>query len=418
MNIWIINHNAVPPSLGSQSRHYYFSKYLLPKGHNIKIFTSGTIHNSDVELVPPSRLFIEKHIDGVPYVFIRTHEYKGNGLDRIYNLLDFPLKMQAVCRNYSAPDIIYTSSPNILGAFAAVLLARRKKVPCVLEIRDLWPESIVEYLHWSPYNPVIQALYRVEKWMYKKSNALIFTFEGGKEYICDKHWDNVINLDKIYHLNNGVDLNEFNFNRDHYQLNDSDLNDPEYFNIIYTGAIRKANDVRKIIECAEELKNVKKIRFLIYGTGNELESLKSYCISSGLTNVVFKGYIENKYIPYVLSKSRLNLLNYQPTNMFRYGGSQNKLFEYLASGIPIISNVNQNYSLIERFQCGTSKEFHSGCEYAQAILDIYNLPKTSYDIMCKNARDAAMLYDYQKLGGQLEEILLKYKEKTDESNSS
>ena len=61
------------------------------------------------------------------------------------------------------PDVIYTSAPTIFAAASAVIAAKRLKVPCVVEVRDIWPESIVEYKGMSRKNPIIVALYALEK---------------------------------------------------------------------------------------------------------------------------------------------------------------------------------------------------------------------------------------------------------------
>ena len=183
MKVWIINHYAIPPSLGGLVRHYYFSKNLSERGHKVKIFTSSKIHNSDVNMIMDDALYTEKDMDGVEYTFVRNSDYKGNGLDRILNMLQFPMSIWKVCKKFEKPDVIYTSSPDIFTALSAVLLAKWLKIKKVVEVRDLWPESIVEYSGWSRNNPIIWILYRLEKWVYKNADELIFTMEGGKQYI-------------------------------------------------------------------------------------------------------------------------------------------------------------------------------------------------------------------------------------------
>ena len=149
MNVWIVNHYAIPPSMGGLVRHYYFSKYLQKKGHNVKIFTSSKIHNTDINMIKDKSLYKEEMEDGVEYTFVRSRDYKGNGLDRILNMIDTPFKIQKAMRCFykkEKPDVIYTSSPDLFVAFFALLFGKMHRIPVVVEIRDLWPESIVEYL--------------------------------------------------------------------------------------------------------------------------------------------------------------------------------------------------------------------------------------------------------------------------------
>ena len=76
MKIWIINHYAIPPSMGGLVRHYYFSKYLQEKGHEVKIFTSSKIHNTNINIIQDKKLFKEQEIDGIKYTFVKNSYYK------------------------------------------------------------------------------------------------------------------------------------------------------------------------------------------------------------------------------------------------------------------------------------------------------------------------------------------------------
>ena len=72
-----------------------------------------------------------------------------------------------------------------------------------MEVRDLWPLSIVEYKGISNTNPIIRFLYKLERKIYKEADAIIFTMEGGKDYIKDKKWKDAVSFNKIFHINNG-----------------------------------------------------------------------------------------------------------------------------------------------------------------------------------------------------------------------
>ena len=149
MRVWIINHYAIPPSMGGLVRHYYFSRYLRKMGHDVRIMTASEIHNTEINMIRDGSLYREEMMDGVPYTFLKTRDYSGNGLSRIYNMLEFPVRIQQIVKKLvkggERPDVIYTSAPTIFAAGSALIAARRLKVPCVVEIRDIWPESIVEY---------------------------------------------------------------------------------------------------------------------------------------------------------------------------------------------------------------------------------------------------------------------------------
>lgn len=407
MNIWIVNHYAIPPSMGGLVRHYYFSKYLQKKGHTVKIFTSSKIHNTDINMIKDRSLYREEMEDGVEYTFVRSRDYKGNGMDRVINMMDLPFKTWKAMKLFykkQKPDVIYTSSPDLFVAFFALRFGRKYKIPVVVEVRDLWPESIVEYNKISRKNPIIQILYQLEKWIYKKADQLIFTMEGGKEYIRDKGWDKAVDLKKVNHVNNGVDLEEFEENYKKYQINDSDLMNDSTFKVVYVGSIRQVNNLGTLVDAAKYLKDDKSIQILIYGDGTEKKKLEEECKINGL-NVKFKGRVEKKYIPFILSHSDLNVINVRAAALNKYGCSWNKLFEYMASGKPILCNLQVNYDLIQKNHLGVSKCFVNGKEYAEEILRFKNLLPEKYDFYCENLYRTAKEYNYVALTEKLENIL-------------
>ena len=410
MNIWIVNHYAIPPSMGGLVRHYYFSKYLQKKGHTVKIFTSSKIHNTDINMIKDRSLYREEMEDGVEYTFVRSRDYKGNGLDRIVNLADLPFKMWKTMKLFykkNRPDVIYTSSPDLFVAFFAVLFGKKHKIPVVVEVRDLWPESIVVYNHMSRHNPVIVALYALEKWLYKNAARLIFTMPGGKDYICDKHWDNKIDLSKIYNVNNGVDAKVYEYNKQNYSIEDPLLSDTDAFNIVYTGSIRKVNGIEYLIKVAEFLqkKGYDDIRFLIYGDGNDKEKLIKYCERNSIRNVYFRGKIDNRAIPYVLAQSKVNYMHGITTPIMKYGCSPNKLFDYIASGKPILSDLDTPYDIVEKYQLGKTVTSPSVKRIAKAIIEM----KENYDAIAEKAKsnhvDVLKKYDYEALTNKIEKIL-------------
>lgn len=409
MNIWIVNHYAIPPSMGGLVRHYYFSKYLQKKGHTVKIFTSSKIHNTDINMIKDKSLYREEMEDGVEYTFVRSRDYKGNGLDRIINMMDLPFKTWKTMKLFykkQRPDVIYTSSPDLFVAYFALLFGRKYKIPVVVEVRDLWPKSVVEYNKLSEYNPIILILYQLEKWIYKKADKLIFTMEGWKNYFTERGLLSEIDLKKVNYINNGVDIEEFERNKKTFKYLDLDLDDKSKFKFVYMGSIRLANNLQSLIEAAKVIKEkgIANLQILVFGDGTEKEALEQESKRCGL-NIVFKGKVEKKYIPYILSKSDVNLVNVKSTNIKNYGCSWNKLFEYMASGKPVLSNVYMQYDLISRFNIGIAKEFQSAEDYAKVMIEFSNLDTNIYTEMCNNAKAVAQKFDYKYLTEKIEYVL-------------
>ena len=178
------------------------------------------------------------------------------------------------------------------------------------------------------------------------------------------------------------------------------------FKVVYIGSIRLANDLQQLIDAANLLKQNKNIQFLIFGDGDYRPFLENYCKQNNIYNVIFKQkWIELKYVPYVLSKSSLNILNYKKSPIARFGGSQSKLFQYMASGKPICANIEMGYCPITKYNLGISKEFETAEEYANSILNFAEMDQVYYNRLCRNARITAENYDYKRLAADFEKLL-------------
>ena len=122
-----------------------------------------------------------------------------------------------------------------------------------------------------------------------------------------------------------------------------------------------------------------------------------------ITNVKYKGCVEKKYIPYILSKRDLNILNYQNADLFKYGCSNNKLFEYLASKKPVLSTVKMNYSILVKYGCGV--EANTVDESVDKILSIYNMSTTEKKKMIDNTIRAVNEFDFRNLTKKLIQVI-------------
>lgn len=402
--IWLINHYAMPPELEPRLRTIKFAQYLTKAGYDVKIFAASSMHNMELNLIPGKEDYIEKSYGPIKFVHIRTKSY-SNYLERVKNLLEFAFRLRKVAKEFEKPDIIIHTATVPFGN-VLYFLAKKLGAKYFVEVLDLWPESFVMTGILKKNNPLMSILYASEKWLYKRADRLIFSMEGGKDYILEKGWNREkggpISLDKISYINNGVDLTDFHRDLETYTMDDEDVNNKESFKIVYIGSIRRFNNVGLLVEAAEKMKNQDDVVFLIYGDGDERKELEEYVEKHRMTNVKFKEkFIDKKYIPYLLSKSNINVLNYQQSGIWKYGGSQSKLFMYLVSGKPIVSNIVPAYCLIRKYACGVSSEFSTADEYADVFKSLRNLSEEEYATMSNNAKEAAKNFDYEKLTEEL-----------------
>ena len=356
MNVWMLNNYCMPPDLGHLNRHYFFGKYLKSSGHKPVVFAGSKLHNTNLQMIDDGSLYKVCETCGYPFVFVRTCDYGESRIKRIWSMFEYYHRLLKAADDFDKPDVIIGSSPHPLAALAAIELSRRYNSQCIVEVRDLWPESFAAYGLLNSHSPLLKPLYAGEKWLYERADKVIFTMEGGPEYISEKGWGRDIPLSKIGHINNGVDPEEFTYNRDHFVVEGSDLNDGA-FKVVYAGSIRRVNRLDRLVDVARILREVgSEVRMLIYGDGDQKQTLVDRCRVEHIDNILFKGRVDKKYIPYILSKATLNIVHWEDTGVMRFGFSANKVFDYLASGKPILSDLKTKYDLVERYQAGISLE--------------------------------------------------------------
>ena len=407
--VWLINQYAMPPKYEVRIQTLKRAQYLIELGHDVTIISGSYLHNTSINLITDNKKFINKKYDGIKFIHIKTNSYKGNSIKRFYNLILFACRLFFLSKKFDKPDVISQLATVPFGNII-YYVAKRFNAKYIVDVVDLWPESFVAFGLISKNNPLIKIAYKAEKWLYEKADEIVFSVEGGKDYIIEKGWDlesgGKIDLKKVHYINNGVDLKDFDLNKSLFKIRDEDLENNNIFNIIYIGSVRLANDLKLLINTAEVLQNKDNIQFLIYGDGDCRVSLENYCKSNGLKNVKFKQkWIELKYVPYILTRSSLNILNYSPNYIWNYGGSQSKLFQYMASGKPILSNLKMGYCPITKNNLGLAEDFNNPKEYSKALLSFIKMDSKEYDSICYNNRETAKNYDYKKLTLKFEKLL-------------
>lgn len=409
-SVWILNHYSGETFFDRGGRHYNFAKYLRRAGHVPVIFCSNTKHGAAEKWFDTDAMWEEHQAEEIntPFVFVKARTYIGNGKQRVFNMIDFYRNVKTAAREYAnehgKPDVIFASSVHPLTLVAGIQLAKHFGMKCICEVRDLWPESIVAYGIAGSHNPAVLALRRLEKWIYTRADALVFTMEGAYDYIIEQGWEKNIPRSKVHYINNGVDLEIFNYNKEHYQIQDKDLEDPDTFKVVYTGSIRKANNLGVLLDAAKEVED-SKVRFLIWGAGDELAALKQRVVDESIDNLTFKGRVEKNYIPYIVSKADACFVDGDSNSelVYRFGISPNKLFDYFAAHRPAIISTTAKYNPIEEYSAGIC--VRSAADIPKAIDCIIEMSEDEKQQLCDNVRRAAQAFDFKTLTEQLIKII-------------
>lgn len=410
MKIWIFNNYNELPSQGGLNRHYFFARQLQKLGHEPVVFVGSHPHNTHLQMIEGKESFRMEPSEPFPWVYVKTVNYEGSKLKRVFSMFQYYHHAKkaalALAKQSGAPDAVLGSSAHPLAAVLAIRLGKRFGCKSIAEVRDLWPESIVAYGIAGPRNPAVLALRRLEKWIYEKADDVVFTCEGGYDYIVEQGWEAKIPRAKVHYINNGVDLAAFEENRVRYTVQDPDLEDPSVFKVVYVGSIRQVNHLGLLLDAAKEVTDPR-VKFLIWGDGDQRAALEQRVRKEGISNVVFKGKVEKTYIPGIVSRADINLIHGgdQGKELFRFGISPNKMFDCFAAGRPILMDLPAKYNPVEQFQAGIC--LSNASEIPAAIRQIQELSPQAYESLCSNARKAAARFDFRVLTQDLMEILEK-----------
>ena len=407
-NIWIVNYYSAPPNVAGNPRHREFAHRLIVLGYNVRIIGSGFLAGRKENLVPSGELYVDKLYEGIQYTFVKARPHNGSSVKRGLSILTFALNLRKCCRKFEIPDIIIH---NIHAPFDYPVswVAKKLKARYFVEVWDLWPEAFVRFHVLPAYHPIVGVSYYFEKKLYEKADEIIFSLEGGIDYLRSrgylKEQGGKINPAKVHYINNGINLNKFEENRLLHPTSDEDLNNPNTIKVVYVGSIKLVNDVHQLIEAAKILRDVTHIVFIIIGDGKDRPSLEKFCMDNHLTNVHFK----QKRVPFeevadIVSHADINIMNYQKS-FGKWGASSGKMFMYYAAGKPICCNVDSPYIEINSHHLGIAQCFNSAQEYADAILSLANLTREERQHIAESSKEVAAKYDFDYLTKKLLDII-------------
>lgn len=400
--IWIVNYYTGHPGTVSNPRYLEFTTNFLLAGYEVITFNSSLSAKVDFK-----GKFKEVWYDQHHFIHVNVPKYSGTA-KRVWSIFAFAMRILLNRKRFPKPDVILHNVHTPFD-YPVIWAAKRLGAKYIAEAWDLWPEDFVTFGLLKASSPIMKFAYSVERKLYEKADDIVFTFEGGPDYLRDKGWmkdrGGMIDSEKVHYINSGVNLEKFDYDCKEHPRPDNDLNDPVTYKIIYLGSIRLVNHVKELILAAQLLKDNPKYRFFIYGDGNERPELEQYVKDNRLTNVVFKEkHIPFEEVAWVVSQATVNVMNYQK-NFGIHGVSSGKMFQYFAAGKPVLCNIKLNYSEISRNNLGIDRELDTPEQYAAAIRELAEQPQADYDAMCVRVRETAKRYDYKILAAKEIEVI-------------
>ncbi len=314
-------------------RIWEIARILKIKGYHIKILT-GMPNYPEGKLFKnyERKVFLHEVIDGLDVYrswLIPSHD--KNVFHRAANYLTFCFSATIMGLFLGKADYVVATSPPITTSVVGYILSKVKGARLVTEIRDLWPESLIEmgYLN----NRILQRLfYSFEKFIYKKSWKIVGNSHGIVANIVARS----IPRDKTAVITNGIDIEMFkpgHPNKKMIEWKGSDLLG------IYLGTISTYHGFDLVTQFLKELQKFPNIKIAFVGSGSSKEYLEEAIKENNFNNVKLYPPIKRDEMPDFLSAADFGLVFVRESKFSRWLISS-KIFMYMANQLPIYGLVS------------------------------------------------------------------------------
>lgn len=387
MRIVFFTHYFPPEGNAPASRTYEHCLRWVQAGHEVTVITCApNVPNGVVYDGYRNRLWPQREtLDGIHV--IRTWTYlaaNAGGGKRILNYVSYLFSAVFTflffCRR---PQVVIATSPQFFCGWAGVVASWLKWCKFILEIRDIWPESIVT-VGAMKKGLAIGGLEVMEKWMYRSANHIVAVGEGYKQNILTKAKLD----DRISVVTNGVDLQRFQPQPKSLSfLSEFDLQ--QKFVCSYVGTIGMAHGLDVVVRAAERLREMRRqdILFCLVGDGAQRANLEEMVAEKDLGEwVKFTGRLPKERMPEVLASSDCLLVHLRKTDLFETV-IPSKIFEALAMKRPLIMGVRgESAEIVRRGGGGIDMEPDNADDLVQAVIRLCD-DSAYYESLCQSGRE-------------------------------
>ena len=387
------------------TRSYEFGRYLVGRGHEVTMITSG-LANAEFP-VCDGKLFCQYEADGIRVVSVAggyNDPHLGTAKHGWQRMWEFYRFARAACqagKTLAAPDVVFATHTPLTVGLAGMALSRYFGVPFVFEVRDLWPEALINV--GALANPAaVWWLRRMARRIYRRADHIVALSPGMKDGIVRAG----VRPEKVTVIPNASDLDLFRPDLDG-AASRRRLGLGDRFAAVYFGAMGLANGLEYVVEAARVLaaRDKNDIVLVLHGSGGKRDDLKALAQRYGLANVVFSDLVPDKEeVARIVAGCDACMTIYRAAREQTW--SPNKMFDALAAGRPVLINVaGWLGETIERNECGRCVDPSRPEALADALEELSQNPELCRRMGAKARALAERQFDRRILAVRLEEIL-------------
>ncbi len=336
-------------------------------------------------------------INGIKVIRVWSYIAANQGfLKRTLDFISFSLRA-FLAGLFVRTEVIVATSPQFFTALAGRALSFWKRKPWIMEVRDLWPESIkavgamkdgifMRYFEWQ------------ELRCYRSARRIVCVTEAFRQSIAGRG----IDADKIDVVTNGANLDLFQpREKDKDILQKLKLENKHVLG--YTGTHGMAHNLEFILDCAKKVLDHEKIHFLFIGDGAERKKLLRKVESEGIINVSMLEPVSKDEISKYLSILDLAIINLKKSELFATV-IPSKIFENAAMEIPILLGVDgEARSIVEGYNAGVYYDPDNHQSFIQAMNKM--LDPVTHKEFASGCRKLSRDYDRKALAAKMLNII-------------
>jgi glycosyltransferase involved in cell wall biosynthesis len=405
MRIVFLTHYFHPEGNAPATRVTEMTRRWVAAGHDVTVITGvPNVPDGVVYEGYRNRWLQRETRDGVSVVRVWTYLAPNKGTARrIANYLSFMVTAALAGLFVRRPDVVIATSPQFFCGWAGVIVTALRRLPFVLEIRDIWPESI-EAVGAMGNRRLLRALEWLEHRMYAVATRIVTVGDGYRGKLVERGVD----AQRIDVIPNGVDLGAFAAGadgsgvRERYRLGD-------HFVCAYLGTIGMGCGLDVVLRAAQLLRERGRddVRFLLVGDGAVREELEARAHAEGLDErVIFTGRQPKNDMPAFLAATDACLVHLTRTELFKTV-LPSKIFEGAAMGKPIILGVEGFAAeLVASAEAGICIQPENEHELVEATSKLAADPALARRLGAAGHERIASRYTYDRLAAEYEQLLI------------
>ena len=399
MNILFLTDNFPPEVNAPASRTFDHAREWVKAGHVVRVITcfpnfpQGKVYDGY-----KNKLYQREKIEGIEVIRVWSYITANKGfLKRTLDFISFSIT-SFIAGLFVDADVIVGTSPQFFTALSARTLSFWKRTPWIMEVRDLWPESIktvgamrdnlfIRYFEWE------------EMRCYKSARKIIVVTDSFKRTLTSRGVD----PNKIEVVKNGVDRTLFQpVPKDMELISELGLEGKTV--IGYIGTHGMAHKLDFILDCARRVNGKKNYHFLLIGAGAERDNLLDKQKREAITNVTMLDSVSKEQVKRYISILDLSLINLRKSDLFKTV-IPSKIFENASMQIPIVMGVQgEAQNILESYGAGLCFEPENESDFL-AKLDDLVMDKELYETCKAGCARLAMDYDRKALASKMLECI-------------